>query len=845
MGDVPVELVGSGEKVARCDRLMQGIQEIFRCVHSSLPFELPYRWVSMLAIYACARKNSRRSTSKMNNIAPKVELTGRPIHKRDMMHGFGDYVEAYAGTTNTPKDRSHWCILMYPQHNSSGSWYMFDLHTESFISRSNFKGLPMTQQVIEMVNKYATKCRPNGKAIVAGHTPYLTIRKNKELTRFGALEDLGDPPSIVEHMDDYAAYHDAGASENTTSIAEVDSSDIIAMKKAEKDFVQHEKVEVEEEGCADKNDDDHAGNEEDAHATDDDVDDHENDDDDHDEDNHDDEGNEETVVSVRRSNRIKARDRTAYHLSAKRSVEVLGDKAVDAIINELDGLIDKKKCIHAVRRNDLTKQQRKNIIRSHMLMKEKMKMGLPDKVKARLVGDGSMQDRALYPDRYSPTVSLPAVMTVLAIASKEQRHVAALDVGKAYTNADMKGEEVYIEVDKFVSDYIVKYKPALCTYREDSGKMVFRLDKALYGCIQSAKLWYDTISTALHNMGFIQNDQDMCVFNRTVTGVQLTAALYVDDLLCTCKDLTMIQKFEAELKKEYGEVSSDYGDTAGRISYLGMTIKRQRAGIRISMDDYVQDMLTFLPPDGDIRKANTPAGENLFDIDSESPLLDKTDQERFHSTVAKALYLCLRVRPDIAVTVSFLTTRVSCSTQQDWGKLMRMLKYLQQNPIRGILLPTKGEISIETYIDAAFCIHSDGKSHTGVIVRIGGALVYTKSTKQKIVSRDSTESETIGLSDHTDRVLWFQHFLESQGHSPGSPVIFQDNKSTISLVTKGGGNPRTRHLRARQYGVKQQIDNNEYSVEYCVTEGMIADVLTKPLQGAKFNLFIDSMTMDY
>ena len=361
----------------------------------------------------------------------------------------------------------------------------------------------------------------------------------------------------------------------------------------------------------------------------------------------------------------KAKDHIAYHISARRSVEVIGKKAVEAIINELDGLIDKKKCIHAVQRNQLSKQQRKKIIRSHMLMKEKMKMGVLDKVKARLVGDGSMQDRALYPDRYSPTVSLPAVMTVLAIAAKENRHIAALDVGKAYTNADMTGEEVYIEVDSFVTAYILKYKPDLKPFLEESGKMVFKLDK------------------------------------------------------------------------------------------------------------------------------------------------------------------------------------VSCPTKQDWSKLMRMMSYMQHNPHKGLLFPTKGGMEIDAYIDAAFCAHMDGKSHTGVIVRIGGALVYAKSTKQKIVSRDSTEAETIGLSDHTDKVMWFHRFMKSQGHNPLPPIIYQDNKSTISLVTKGGGKPRTRHLRARQYAVKEQVDAGEYTIEYMITEVMLADVLTKALQGAKYELFVDSMTLDF
>ena len=905
MGEVPVELVGTGEKVTRCDRMMLSIQEIIRSVHSSLPYELPYTWIVHLATYATIRKNSRRSTAKLNNVAPKVELTGRTIHKRDMEHGMGDYVEAYVGTSNTPKDRSHWCILMYPLHNSSGSWYMFDLQTKSFIRRSNFKKLPITQQVIDEVNRYAVSCRPKGKPLVPGHVPYpITIKKPADFVRFDEMQDKGDPPALEEYEKEAIGVENLpvtntdeekylveqatipstnGSTGNshsaiteTTSGKEEDNADNAQAKDA--------KAEVVGDDGSSSSDDESSSSDDESSSSDDES----SSDDDSTSSSDDDQDIEQKKekLTVRRSSRTnkgqsahkpgfmdeshrlirntrenskshnaggnrtvavhrKAKDHIAYHISAKRSVEVIGKKAVEAIINELDGLIDKKKCIHAVKRNQLSMNQRKKIIRSHMLMKEKMKMGVLDKVKARLVGDGSMQDRALYPDRYSPTVSLPAVMTVLAIAAKENRHIAALDVGKAYTNADMTGEEVYIEVDSFVTAYILKHKPDLKPFLEESGKMIFKLNKALYGCVQSAKLWYDTIKAALIKMGFTQNEQDECVFNRMTGGEQLTLALYVDDLLCSCKDVQNIKKFEKELIDEYGEVTSDYGDKRGRVAYLGMSIQHSKAGLYVSMNDYLADMLVFCPIDSGTRSASTPAAENLFTVDEDSPSLSKKESEMFHSTVAKALYLTLRTRPDIATTVSFLTTRVSCPTRQDWNKLMRMMSYLQQNPHKGLLFPTKGGMEIDAYIDAAFCAHMDGKSHTGIIIRIGGALVYAKSTKQKIVSRDSTEAETIGLSDHTDKVMWFHRFMGYQGHNLQPPAIYQDNKSTISLVTKGGGKPRTRHLRARQYAVKEQVDAGDFTIEYMITEVMIADVLTKAIQGAKYELFVDSMTLDF
>ena len=45
---------------------------------------------------------------------------------------------------------------------------------------------------------------------------------------------------------------------------------------------------------------------------------------------------------------------------------------------------------------------------------------------------------------------------------------------------------------------------------------------------------------------------------------------------------------------------------------------------------------------------------------------------------------------------------------------------------------------------------------------------------------------------------------------------------------------KTRHIKIHHYFVKQYLDNGEFTLNYCPTEDMIADILTKPLQGSQF-----------
>ncbi len=86
---------------------------------------------------------------------------------------------------------------------------------------------------------------------------------------------------------------------------------------------------------------------------------------------------------------------------------------------------------------------------------------------------------------------------------------------------------------------------------EKLGKLVFKLKKALYGCIQSARLFYEHLRSTLINMGFTQNPYDRCVFSKIIDGHQCTILVYVDDLKKSCKVSRGVDETLAELQINY------------------------------------------------------------------------------------------------------------------------------------------------------------------------------------------------------------------------------------------------------------------------------------------------------
>jgi hypothetical protein len=210
-------------------------------------------------------------------------------------------------------------------------------------------------------------------------------------------------------------------------------------------------------------------------------------------------------------------------------------------------------------------------------------------------------------------------------------------------------------------------------------------------------------------------------------------------------------------------------------------------------------------------------------------------KDKFHTRVAKLLYLAKRVRPDILVTTVFLTTRVLRPNEEDLSKLNRVIRYLRNTKHLGIVLEPGDTISIIAYIDAAYGVHVDYRSHTGVVIGIGLGPVYASSSRQKINTKSSTEAELVGLSDKSSQVIWSINFMEAQGYEVKPAKIYQDNQSTLALIKSGKSNSeRTRHIAIRFFFVADRVASKEIALEYMPTEHMLADILTKPLQGSKF-----------
>jgi hypothetical protein len=145
--------------------------------------------------------------------------------------------------------------------------------------------------------------------------------------------------------------------------------------------------------------------------------------------------------------------------------------------------------------------------------------------------------------------------------------VQTSDVQQAYLNADMPND-VFVKLTPLISKILADNHPQFAQFIDKRNQILVKLKKAQYGCIESAKLWYKTISSLMIKSGYQVNPYDQCIFQKVNDdGNKIYVAIYVDDLFTVSSSQFLIDDLNSILEKEFGKLSNTTGKTH---TYLGM-----------------------------------------------------------------------------------------------------------------------------------------------------------------------------------------------------------------------------------------------------------------------------------
>jgi len=449
-------------------------------------------------------------------------------------------------------------------------------------------------------------------------------------------------------------------------------------------------------------------------------------------------------------------------------------------------------------------------------------------------------------DNSSPTPAIEAIKYILAVIALEERDVASFDLPAQFLQTDMD-TLLFLKVTGPLALLLVEYDTDRWKkhLRKERGKPVIYVQckKAIYGTLNAAILAYRKLTGHLKSWGLNMNPYDPCVWNMNVNGSQLTAVFHVDDGLVSHKDPEQVTKFLQKLDEVYGKTDPL---TIGRgpvHEYLGMTVDFSTKGaVMITMYDYIKKLIDKLPPDM-IGTKPTAAPEYLFKTgDRSAQPLPREQAEVFHTLTATVLYLSMRTRNDLQLACGFLCTRVREPDEHDWKKLSHLMKYLQRTAHLPLIIKADGQ-GTRIYMDGSHAAHMDMKGHAGVYVTEGTGALMSASSKLKLNTVSSTETELITVGHKLPKCIWYRLFRIEQSGRADEDILMQDNKSAMLLENNGRFSARkgSKHVSIRYFFITDQIQKKHYKVQYCPTEEMIADFFTKPLQGALFYKFRDAI----
>jgi hypothetical protein len=472
----------------------------------------------------------------------------------------------------------------------------------------------------------------------------------------------------------------------------------------------------------------------------------------------------------------------------------------------------------------LDRERAKEIIKGKLFTIEKKDASHNfTKNKGRLVARGDMRKNkpTEVHDVFSPTVAFPTVLMLLNIALQRNYAWMSLDVESAYLNSEYE-DGIYMKLDPNVAELMVEMDPAVKEFLEPNGCMYVKIEKALYGLQESAKLWYETLGKTLTSFGLKRSNYDFALYYMHIGDELVLLLVYVDDILIAGKEEMVLRVKQ--------QIESAYSINATKMSprdfdYVGIKIKYdpEDHAFLLSQPGMVQKITKDITEESDL-----PCDVNLYQETNDTKYGDVTE---YRSKVMEMNYLA-KTRYDIKVALGYLATKMQEPTIGDVGKMRRLQQYIKRTKDLRLRIKPTENIQVYASADASFGPFKDGKSNTGLVLTVGfpNAPILAKSSKQKSTANSSTTAELIAFSTTLEEVLWTVELLNELGIKQNPVEIEQDNHSTMRLIEKGPSSTgRTKWINVKQFWVVEHLNEGNIKLKYVPSLELIADGLTKPL----------------
>jgi hypothetical protein len=161
--------------------------------------------------------------------------------------------------------------------------------------------------------------------------------------------------------------------------------------------------------------------------------------------------------------------------------------------------------------------------------------------------------------------------------------------------------------------------------------------------------------------------------------------------------------------------------------------------------------------------------------------------------------------------VNILARKMAKPTMNAWKLGKHVLRYLRGTSDFGILYLQDRSSALIGYSDSDFAGDlTTSKSTTGYIILYNGGAIHWKTQLQRHVSLSSTESEVIAMCTLSKELAYIHRMMkELDIVTEESAIMRYDNTSAGKIVMSEKVTERTRHLRAQEAYIREQVELGE------------------------------------